>query len=65
MIDIAIAQITKNGLVTSFFIVGITMYFAYMISAKLTKGKFHGSAVAIILGLVLAYMRGSRNRRWH
>ncbi|SHJ97955.1 malonate transporter, MadM subunit [Malonomonas rubra DSM 5091] len=59
MWDILVAQLTQNGLITSFVIVGVTMYVAYMLSAKLTKGKFHGSAIAIILGLVLAYVGGA------
>lgn len=47
-----------NGLITGFVIVGITMYVAYLISNKLTKGIIHGSAIAIVLGLVLAYFGG-------
>ncbi|MER2107262.1 MAG: malonate transporter subunit MadM [Solibacillus sp.] len=47
-----------NGLITGFIIVGITMYVAYLISNKLTKGLIHGSAIAIILGLVMAYFGG-------
>ncbi|MBU8908290.1 malonate transporter subunit MadM [Desertibacillus haloalkaliphilus] len=50
---------TSNGLIVSFAIVGITMYIAYFLSDKLTKGRLHGSAIAIILGLVLAYMGGA------
>ncbi|MCM3723186.1 MULTISPECIES: malonate transporter subunit MadM [Solibacillus] len=48
----------SNGLITGFVIVGITMYVAYLISNKLTKGLIHGSAIAIVLGLVLAYFGG-------
>ncbi len=59
MIDILIAQLTQNGLVTAFVAVGITMYMAYMISDKLTKGKLHGSAIAILIGLILAYIGGA------
>lgn len=47
----------KNGLVMSFMVVGVVMYLAYRISA-LTKGRIHGSAIAIVLGLVLAYIGG-------
>lgn len=47
-----------NGLITGFLIVGITMYVAYLISGKLTRGIVHGSAIAIVLGLVLAYFGG-------
>ncbi|SEA35708.1 malonate transporter, MadM subunit [Thalassobacillus cyri] len=48
----------ENGLIVSFAVIGVTMYISYLISAKLTKGKFHGSAVAIIIGLFLAYIGG-------
>lgn len=48
----------KNGLVTAFAIVGATVWISYYLSAKLTKGWLHGSAVAIIVGLVMAYMGG-------
>lgn len=59
MIDIAIQQLTQNGLITTFVLVGITIYMSYMISAKLTNGKLHGSAIAIITGLILAYIGGA------
>ncbi|WP_050183960.1 malonate transporter subunit MadM [Domibacillus robiginosus] len=47
-----------NPLIVSFALVGITMYIAYFMSDKLTKGRIHGSAIAIILGLILAYAGG-------
>jgi malonate transporter MadM subunit len=48
----------NNGLIVSFAIVGFTMYLSYFISDKLTKGRIHGSAIAITLGLLLAYIGG-------
>lgn len=54
----AIKLFTKNGMVASFMVIGIVMYIAYNI-AKLTKGRVHGSAIAIFLGLVLAYIGGT------
>ncbi|MEW9668497.1 malonate transporter subunit MadM [Ammoniphilus sp. 3BR4] len=53
-----IGILEKNGLITAFAVVGITMYLSYIISEKLTKGRIHGSAIAIILGLILAYLGG-------
>lgn len=50
--------LVKNGLVTAFAIVGATVWISYYLSAKLTKGWLHGSAIAIIVGLVMAYMGG-------
>jgi malonate transporter MadM subunit len=58
MLDMLYSILEKNGLVTAFAVVGITMYVSYFISNKLTKGRIHGSAIAIILGLVLAYLGG-------
>ncbi len=48
----------KNGLVFSFMLIGIITFITYKISA-LTKGKIHGSAIAIFAGLVLAYIGGA------
>jgi malonate transporter MadM subunit len=47
----------SNGLVMSFLIVGIVMWVAYKFS-DWTKGRIHGSAIAILLGLILAYFGG-------
>lgn len=58
MLDMIKNVFVDNGLVTAFLVVGLTMWFAYFISGKLTKGRIHGSAIAIVLGLVLAYIGG-------
>jgi malonate transporter MadM subunit len=50
--------LVKNGLVTAFAIVGATVWISYYLSAKLTKGWLHGSAIAIVVGLVMAYLGG-------
>jgi malonate transporter MadM subunit len=50
--------LVKNGLVTAFAIVGATVWISYYLSAKLTKGWLHGSAIAILVGLVMAYIGG-------
>ena len=50
--------LVSNNLITAFVFVGITVYLAYFISDKLTRGRFHGSAIAIILGLIFAYFAG-------
>lgn len=47
----------SNGLIFAFVLIGITNLIAYKM-AGLTKGRIHGSAVAIFLGLVLAYIGG-------
>ncbi len=49
----------KNGLITAFVFVGILVWLSYEISARLTRGHIHGSAIAIAIGLVLAWIGGS------
>lgn len=49
--------LTKNGLIFAFVIIGITNFIAYKF-VGLSKGRIHGSAVAIFFGLILAYIGG-------
>ena len=53
------AVLEKNALITAFAFVGILVWVSYFISDKLTNGHIHGSAIAIALGLELAYVGGS------
>lgn len=50
--------LVKNGLVFAFVVVGVVMWLSYFASHHLSRGRLHGSAVAIIAGLVLAYIGG-------
>ncbi len=43
---------------TAFLFVGAVVWISYFVSGKLTGGRLHGSAVAILTGLVLAYVGG-------
>ncbi|MEE2785596.1 MAG: malonate transporter subunit MadM [Pseudomonadota bacterium] len=56
--DSLLVVLTKLGLITAFVVVGIVVWASYRLSDVLSKGRFHGSAIAIILGLVLAYLGG-------
>lgn len=56
--DIITDILVKNGLVFAFVLVGGVMWLSYYASHHLTNGRLHGSAVAIIAGLVLAYIGG-------
>ncbi|WP_082235310.1 malonate transporter subunit MadM [Halobacillus massiliensis] len=58
MLEILSNTFSENGLIVSFAVVGITIYISYYLSDKLTRGRIHGSAIAIIVGLVLAYIGG-------
>ena len=57
--DALSAVLAKNGLITAFVFVGFLVWASYQISARLTRGHIHGSAIAITLGLVLAWVGGS------
>lgn len=48
----------KNGLLVAFVVVGALMLLSGFLSKTLTRGRLHGSAIAIILGLALAYWGG-------
>lgn len=48
----------KYNLITAFAVVGIIVWLAYAISHFLTRGRMHGSAIAILIGLVLAWLGG-------
>ncbi len=56
--DIIYELFEANGFVMSFMFVGIIALIANLIS-KLTKGRIHDSAIAIFLGLILAYIGGA------
>ncbi len=50
--------LTANQLIVAFAIVGIVIWFSYRLSNTLTGGRIHGSAIAIVIGLVLAWVGG-------
>ncbi|MFK8042732.1 malonate transporter subunit MadM [Congregibacter sp.] len=52
------AVLTKNALITAFLVVAILVWGSYYLSDKLTRGHIHGSAIAIAVGLALAYVGG-------
>jgi malonate transporter MadM subunit len=59
MIPEALVKVlAANSLLTAFAFVGILVWLSYWLSARLTKGHVHGSAIAIALGLVLAWAGG-------
>lgn len=50
--------VTKYNLIAGFAVIGATMWFSYWASEKLTRGRLHGSAIAILIGLALSYVGG-------
>lgn len=58
MIELLEKTAKHNGLVTAFALVGLVMLVSMFLSKKLTFGRVHGSAIAILIGLGLAYWGG-------
>ncbi|MEN6422228.1 MAG: malonate transporter subunit MadM, partial [Smithella sp.] len=48
--------LVKNSLVTAFALVGIVTFVSYALSKYFTKGKLNGSSIAILFGLLMAYV---------
>ncbi|TAJ95919.1 MAG: malonate transporter subunit MadM [Gammaproteobacteria bacterium] len=60
MIGDLILNMTKaNGLIVAFVLIGAITWFSYWLSRTLTKGRLHGSAIAIAFGLILAGVSGA------
>jgi malonate transporter MadM subunit len=58
MVEILERLLIQYSLVTAFAVVGITIWFSYLLADHLARGRLHGSAIAIFLGLVMAYFGG-------
>jgi malonate transporter MadM subunit len=58
MIQLLEKTVQHNGLVLAFALVGLVMYVSMQLSRHLTMGRVHGSAIAILIGLGLAYWGG-------
>jgi malonate transporter MadM subunit len=46
-------------LLAAFACVGATVWFSHFLSAFVTRGRVHGTAIAVLLGLILSYVGGS------
>ena len=53
------AVMIKNSIITAFVFVAVVMWVSYWLSDRLTRGHVHGSALAIALGLLIAYVGGA------
>jgi len=58
MMEIFDKAIRANGLIAAFACVGFTIYISGILSRRLTFGRIQGSAIAILIGLGLAYWGG-------
>ena len=50
--------VQRNNLLAGFGIIGAVIWLSYVISNRFTRGRIHGSAIAIFIGLVLAWVGG-------
>jgi malonate transporter MadM subunit len=57
-VDTLLTTVRGNGLIFAFAVVGLTVWVSNVIATKFTNGRIHGSAIAITLGLVAAYVAG-------
>ncbi|MES2477063.1 MAG: malonate transporter subunit MadM [Verrucomicrobiota bacterium] len=58
MMDFLLPLLAEYPLVAAFAVVGALVWISHFISTRLTRGRVHGSAIAIFLGLGLAYVGG-------
>ena len=57
--DTLISVLAKNGFVFALCITGIIMYLSNLVSSTIFRNKIPGAAIAIITGLLLAYIGGT------
>jgi malonate transporter MadM subunit len=62
MSDLLKSVLIDYSLVAGFALIGLTVAFSYLISGRLTRGRLHGSAVALFIGLLLAYWGGLESK---
>jgi len=58
VISVIETVLARYSLVTAFAVVGTVVWGSYLVSNHLTKGRMHGSAIAILTGLLAAYIGG-------
>ncbi|MBI1359257.1 MAG: malonate transporter subunit MadM [Alphaproteobacteria bacterium] len=58
MTGIAEKVIAGQGLLIAFAVVGLVMLVSNFMAHRLTAGRIHGSAIAIVIGLALAWVGG-------
>ncbi len=56
--DMLKQAIMQNNLIAAFAFVGLIIWISGHLSRRLTNGRVHGSAIAIVIGLILAYWGG-------
>lgn len=62
MIETIETVFVRNNLIVAFAVVSITIWISYFIANALTKGRIHGSAIAIAVGLIAAFLAGKHTQ---
>ena len=60
MMELIIQVLVKNGLLFAFLLVGVIMAVSYWLARRVLGGAIPGVALAIIIGLCLAFLGGER-----
>ena len=55
LLDAIAVVLEKYALITAFAVIGLVIWLSYLVSARCTGGRLHGSAIAIFAGLLLAW----------
>lgn len=55
-----VSVLDANQLIVAFALIGVIMWLSYWLTDTLTGGRIHGSAIAIVIGLVLAWVGGAQ-----
>jgi len=58
IIEILVNTFVESSIITAFLFVGIITAISYWFSKHITNGYIHGSAIAIAIGLLMAYLGG-------
>lgn len=59
MVEMLLKDLTHLGLITAFALIALIMWLSTKLSKYLTRGRVHASAIAIIIGLILAWVGGT------
>lgn len=59
MWEIISKDLGNSALITAFAVIGVVMWLSVLFSKYLTFGRIHGSAIAIVIGLFLAWVGGT------
>lgn len=58
MVELLLKDLTHLGLITAFALIALIMWLSTKLSKYLTNGRVHASAIAIVIGLILAWFGG-------